>query len=287
MESSDDEGDSAAASLLAKTAFALFIFLPSCQKPQRSYQVDLRPADTVAVAKKTPPPVAQKKKSSKKKLYITFDDGPNKGTSNVLHIVKDEGVPVSFFIVGEHAFASTGQSRVWDSLRMAQHIELCNHSYTHGWHNRFNRYYENPDSVVADFKRAHDSLGLTNAIVRTPGRNIWRIDSLHFTDLKKSAAAADSLRNAGFTVMGWDLEWHYDHKTMSVTHTATELVQKIDSIFTHNKTMQDGHLVLLAHDQVYGKTADSLQLRQFLQLIKQKDEYELSVVTAYPGARKM
>jgi peptidoglycan/xylan/chitin deacetylase (PgdA/CDA1 family) len=49
------------------------------------------------------------KKNKKKKLYLTFDDGPNKGTKNVIDIIKDEDVPVSFFIVGEHVFASHGK----------------------------------------------------------------------------------------------------------------------------------------------------------------------------------
>jgi len=151
------------------------------------------------------PPLPKKK--HKKRLYLTFDDGPNKGTKNVLHIVQDEQVPVTFFIVGEHVFASHAQAQLWDSLQMSRHIAICNHSYSHA-NNRYEKYYQSPDSVVADFKRTQDSLGLDNPIVRTPGRNIWRIDTLRFTDLKKSAAAADSLQQAGFVrealaLIGW------------------------------------------------------------------------------------
>jgi hypothetical protein len=91
------------------------------------------------------------------------------------------------------------------------------------------------------------------------------------------------LQKAGFAVMGWDLEWHYDNKNMSVTHDAEKIVDQIDSIFTHNKTQNPEHLVLLAHDQVYVKSGDSSQLRKLLQLLKQKEEYELSVATDYPG----
>ncbi len=160
-------------------------------------------------------------------------------------------------------------------------MALCNHSYTHA-HNRYNKFYQAPDSVVADFQRARDSLHLTNNIVRTPGRNIWRIANMQFTDLKSSAAAADSLQMAGFVVMGWDLEWHYDPKTFSVLSTANEMLDQIDSAFAKKKTMQSDHLVLLAHDQVYKKPDDSVQLRKFLQGIKLKDDYELSLVTSYP-----
>lgn len=112
-----------------------------------------------------------------------------------MHIVQDKGVPVSFFVVGSHVFASPAQSRMWDSLKMMQQVALCNHSYLHA-HSRYESYYQQPDSVVSDFKRTHDSLRLNNTIARTPGRNIWRIDTLQLTDMKKSTAAADSLQNA-------------------------------------------------------------------------------------------
>jgi len=141
-----------------------------------------------------------------------------------------------------------------------------------------------PDSVVSDFQRSQDSLQLKNNIVRTPGRNAWRIDSLQFTDLKKSKAAVDSLQNAGFIVMGWDLEWHYDPKELSVMNNSDELLKQIDSVFTNNKTKSPENLVLLAHDQVYKKSKDSTELRQLIQKLKLKEEYELSLVTSYPGA---
>lgn len=229
-------------------------------------------------------PIVKTKK--KKKIYLTFDDGPNKGTPNVLKIIREEQVPVTFFVVGEHVYGSIDQQKTWDSLQAADDIEICSHSYTHAWHNKFNKFYQHPDSMIKDFKRAQDSLQLDNNIVRAPGRNAWRIDSLHYTDLKASKPALDSLQKAGFTVMGWDLEWHYDAKTLAVNNTADELINSIDSIFNHNKTKNPDNLVLLAHDQVYNKSADSLELHQFIKKLKIKDEYELSLVSSYPGTSK-
>jgi peptidoglycan-N-acetylglucosamine deacetylase len=43
---------------------------------------------------------------------------------------------------------------------------------------------------------------------------------------------------------------------------------------------------VLAHDQVYQKSGDSMQLRDFIQKLKKKDEYELSLVSNYPGIIK-
>ena len=279
MDSSADGDSDAATAVLTKALMLYLLVIPFSVYKSHPKNTSL----TASVVKVKAPPVAsakkQKKQSGRKRLYVTFDDGPNRGTRNVFRIVQDEGVPVSFFIVGEHVFASPSQSKMWDSLKMAQQIELCNHSFSHA-HSHYESYYTQPDSVVADFKRTADSLDLTNNIGRTPGRNIWRIDTLRFTDLKKSTDAADSLQKAGFTLMGWDLEWHFNHKTMCVETTAEGMIAQIDSVFKHNRTKRKGNLVLLAHDQAYVKSEDSFQLRQFFQLLK-KSDYELSLVGDY------
>lgn len=279
MDSSAD-GDGNAVNAVVTKALMLCLFLI----PFSVYKSHpkTRNLSTVFVKQKAPPVVFSKKAAKnkgRKKLYLTFDDGPNRGTRNVFRIVQDEGVPVSFFIVGEHVFASPSQTQMWDSLKMAQGIELCNHSFSHA-HSHYERFYESPDSVVADFKRTADSLDLTNNIGRTPGRNIWRVDTLRFTDLKKGVAAADSLQIAGFTLMGWDLEWSFNHKTMCVETTAEGMMAQIDSVFKHNRTRRKDNLVLLAHDQAYAKSEDSFQLRQFFQLLK-KSDYELSLISDY------
>jgi peptidoglycan-N-acetylglucosamine deacetylase len=287
MESSDDDGESVSAVTITKASLIFLFCLPAAlYKPHQKTDY-FQPVTTTAPKKEIVVTAIEpaKPKNKKKKVYLTFDDGPNKGTKNVLTIVKDENVPVSFFIVGEHVFASIGQQRTWDSLKMAKQIELCNHSFSHA-HCHYEKYYQSPDSVVSDFRRTKDSLGLDNDVARTPGRNTWRIDTLKFTDLKKTTAAADSLQNAGFVLMGWDLEWQFDHKTMSVTNTAEKMIAEIDSAFKHNRTKSSDHLVLLAHDQAYVKSDDSLQLRQFFQLLKKRDDFELMLVGDYPGVSK-
>jgi peptidoglycan-N-acetylglucosamine deacetylase len=285
--SPDDDGNSSTTTaLLSKAAFLCLFILPFAVYKSPAKEEGLtKPVARQSEAKALPEVLSSSSMTGKKKkrLYVTFDDGPNKGTHNILRIVEDEGVPVSFFVVGQHVFGSRTQSQLWDSLKATKQIELCNHSYSHA-KRRYESYYARPDSVVADFARTQDSLDLENTICRTPGRNIWRIDSLQVTDLKKSAAAADSLRNAGFQLMGWDLEWRFDHKTNCVV-TGEKMVEQIDSVFKHNCTRHKNNLVLLAHDQDYANSADSMELRRFFQLLKQK-EYELSLVREYPGIKK-
>ena len=276
-------GKGKAIALPLRSLFLLLVLI-ACTKPTResnsvlSKQYLLHPGPSAEVAKATPP------KKKKKKIYLTFDDGPNKGTRKVLSIIQQEKVPVTFFIVGEHVFASTSQHATWDSLKITESIELCNHSHTHA-HNKYSSYYRDADSVVHDFQRCQDSLHLDNNIARTPGRNIWRVDTLAYTDLKKSAAAADSLQNAGFAIIGWDLEWHYDHKTFTLNNTSDDLLKQIDSLFAYNKTRTPEHLVVLAHDQVYDKPDDSSELHQLIIKLKSRDEYELAIASKYPGMK--
>jgi peptidoglycan/xylan/chitin deacetylase (PgdA/CDA1 family) len=261
----------------------IILYLVACTKPVQEGKLRSKQAPKNKPEKQETVQVAAPVKKKKKKIYLTFDDGPNKGTRNGLDIVKDEQIPFTFFIVGEHVYASVNQNITWDSLLTTQGIDICSHSYSHALNNKYEKFYQSPDTVVSDFQRAQDSLQLTNNIVRTPGRNSWRMDSIQFTDLKKSKAAIDSLQKAGFIVMGWDLEWHFD-KDLSLKNTADEVIKQIDSVFNSKRTKTPDNLVLLAHDQVYYKSKDSTELRQFIQKLKMKEEYELSLATSYPGA---
>jgi peptidoglycan/xylan/chitin deacetylase (PgdA/CDA1 family) len=279
----DNQGAAQTASFFLK-ATLLFVCIAVCQRTGKS-KILSNPFSF-----KTKPPVAIARarptvKKKKKKIYLTFDDGPNKGTQKVLHIMQEEDVPVTFFIVGEHVFASVGQQQTWDSLKMAKQIEICNHSYTHAGHNHYEAYYNKPDSVVNDFKRSKDSLKLDNNVCRTPGRNAWRIDTLQYTDLRKSKIAVDSLEKAGFAIMGWDLEWHYNPRDLTLENTADDLMRQIDSVFAHHKTRSPERLVLLAHDQVYADVNDSIELHNFIHMLKLNEDYELELVSSYPGIK--
>jgi peptidoglycan-N-acetylglucosamine deacetylase len=220
----------------------------------------------------------------KKTIYLTFDDGPNKGTQKMMHIVNEEQVPVTLFIVGQHVYGSKEQTAIFDSVMNSKYFEIANHSYTHAFENKFAKFYTLPESVIKDFIRCADSLRLTANIIRTPGRNIWRTANITSTDIKTSKPAADSLFAGGFTEVGWDLEWHYDNQ-LKLQNDSDEMLQQVDSMFAHAKTKTPNHLVLLAHDQVYADASDSTELHQFIIKLKAKDEYNFEMVSKYPGLK--
>ncbi|MEO8771388.1 MAG: polysaccharide deacetylase family protein [Ferruginibacter sp.] len=246
------------------------IFKPPVVKPDSA---------VVAVKKKEIFPVKKKKKRT---IYLTFDDGPNKGTKNVMDIVEEEQVPVTLFVIGEHVYGSRYQLALYDSVSQNSLFEIANHSFTHAFENKYREFYEYPDSAAKDFERCADSLHLTSNIIRTPGRNIWRTDSISCTDLKSSIVAGDTLYAKGFKAMGWDLEWHFNDQHKLV-QTTDEMLNEIDSAFAKNKTKTTDHLVLLAHDIVYIGSDDSASLHNFIIQLKKKDEYNFETVSKYPG----
>jgi peptidoglycan/xylan/chitin deacetylase (PgdA/CDA1 family) len=282
--SSDDESEEHTTLKFFRYSF-LLVFFSSCSIDHR-YDNSL-PVKFIAQTKKKTPitetvkPVKPKKK---KTIYLTFDDGPNKGTKNVLAVVNEEHVPVSMFIVGKHVYDSWQQQAILDSLQNDSLIELCNHSFTHA-HNKYNKFYTNDSTVVTDFERCKDSLNLENNIVRTPGRNIWRTATVTSTDIKKSTEAADSLYKDGFTVVGWDVEWRFND-SLKLKQTTDEIINEVDSAFIKNKTKTPEHLVLLAHDQVFADSTDASSLKNFIRLLKLKDEYNIEFVSRYPGLKQ-
>jgi len=103
--------------------------------------------------------------------------------------------------------------------------------------------------------------------------------------MKSSGTAADSIYSNGFIAVGWDIEWHYD-KSQKLIQTDLEMVKGIDSAFANNKMKTKDHLVLLAHDRTFKKSDDSACLHRFITALKQKDEYNFEIISAYPGLTK-
>lgn len=221
---------------------------------------------------------------TKMKIYLTFDDGPNKGTRHVLQALKNEKIPATFFVVGVHVFDSPEQEETWQLLQADSSIEICNHSYSHA-RNLYASFYNKPSGVVVDFQRSQQALQLTNNIARMPGRNAWRIDSINHTDIAESRVAIDSLHAAGYDIMGWDIEWLFDHKTLAPDADTALLFRRIYNMLKAGTTRTHGHLVLMAHDQSFRNEEDALLLRGFLASLKNNPEYELVLASKYPGLK--
>lgn len=279
-----------------KKVFCFFIcFLPaillipaSCKQPRTEVKKKQPVIDSTVIKQQQQQLKADSQAKTvvhKKKIYLTFDDGPNKGTLNVLNAVKEDSVPASFFIVGKHVSDSPEQTATWQQLQADSAIELCNHSYSHAL-NHYKKYYRHPDSVVEDFEHNQQQLRFNNNLVRMPGRNAWRIDSIDHTDIKESKTSIDSVHHAGFDVMGWDVEWMFDHKTLSLTTDTDLLLRRIQNLLVSGKTRTPDHLVLLVHDQAFRSEVSVKKLHYLLRHLKDNPEYLLLLADRYPGIKK-
>ena len=271
---------------LLTLTFSAFYFYKEHRSAQNArLKMAVKKDSSTIITASLPTEETTPKKKKKKTIYLTFDDGPNKGTQNVMDIINDEQIPATLFVIGEHVYGSKLQASVYDSVRQSAYVELANHSYTHA-HNKFSKFYSVPDNVVNDFKRCADSLSLSSNIVRTPGRNIWRLNDIKHTDNYSSKDAADALQQSGYIVMGWDLEWHFNNQLQAI-QTYDQLAMQIDSMFVHNRTKTTDHLVLLAHDQVYSNAKDSTSLRKLVSKLKEKGDYDFAFINRYPGIEKL
>ena len=222
--------------------------------------------------------------STTKYVYLSFDDGPLFGTSACISICEDENVKASFFQIGLHQSRSNWGKKLYNRILSRPDLFLLsNHSFSHTY-GKYVQFYNQPDSALADFMHAADVLQTTNNIVRLPGNNGWRTDSIQFSS-KMVRPLLHKLDSAGFNVVGWDLEWQYTKNGRPI-QTANFMAKMVDSMFAMKAYKTKNHLVILMHDHMFKNTDDSVQLVQFVQLLKYGNRYQFALLDAYPGLKK-
>ncbi|ASW73806.1 xylanase [Chryseobacterium piperi] len=260
---------------------ATSILLDSCNQKESEQIIN----NGNPVAKTVPISDEEEDSSGKRVIYLTFDDGPNRGTENLLKILHKRNVYATAFVVGKHCYDSKKQKSDMELLKKDPMVELANHSFTHA-HNKYSNFYKNPDAVVHDFDLAKDSLKLYDKIARTPGRNIWRLNTVNSTDIKSSTNAANRLRKAGYKVIGWDLEWRPTNRmVLKGDHQA--MLKKVDSVFFNNLEKTSRHLVFLTHDQ-YLADADSInELDLFIEKLQKTNRFVFKKISDYPKVNEI
>ena len=224
--------------------------------------------------------------STKKYIYLSFDDGPQHGTTSCYDLCKQEGIKASFFMVGQHtAQKSDGKSIVSMIRESYPQILLANHSYTHA-NGKYLYYYHHPKFAEEDLLRTQDSLHIPFKIIRLPGNRSWvREGEMKATKLAKPLALL--LDSAGYNIIGWDLEWNFNHKSARPVQSASKLAAQVDSAFAKSDTHVKNHLVILSHDRMFQRPADADSLAKFIHILKQNPTYVFETVDHYPGLKKL
>ncbi len=222
--------------------------------------------------------------TTKSYIYLTFDDGPQPGTMNCYHIVRDLGVKATFFMVGMHAW-DQHQRSVVDSIRNGYpDILLANHSYTHA-NNHYHYFYEHPYMSLDDFLKAQQSLNVPFKIVRLPGNSAWvRQGEVRASKLVKPVSLL--LDSLGYNVIGWDVEWNFNHKTARPVQSVSSMLKLVNEAVNRHESHTRRHVVILSHDRMFRHPEDADSLYQFISELKKNPAYVFETIGNYPKLKQ-
>lgn len=223
--------------------------------------------------------------SSKKYIYLTFDDGPQNGTTAVFELCKHMGIKASFFMVGAHAYNKNLKDIVGNIREAYPQILLCNHSFSHA-NGKYRFFYNHPEMAAADFLKAQQSLNVPYKILRLPGNRAWiRQNEIKASDLV--APVCNILDHEGYNAIGWDVEWNFKHKNAKPVQTPEQMLAIVDSAFARNETRTNNHIVILSHDRMFRDQNYTDSLAKFIMLLRRNPNYVFETVDHYPGLKPL
>ncbi|WP_310551720.1 polysaccharide deacetylase [Paenibacillus glufosinatiresistens] len=136
--------------------------------------------------------------SSGKVVYLTFDDGPSATTDRLLDLLDEHGAKATFFMLGPHIAAHTGEVK-----RM---VKAGNAVGLHGMSHVKSKFYASPASALNEMNRDNAALqsaaGITTPLIRTP----------YGSKPYLTKAYRDALLEQGFLLWDWNvdsLDWKY------------------------------------------------------------------------------
>ena len=219
--------------------------------------------------------------STKKYIYLTFDDGPYKGSKQINQITKDENIKATVFIVGLNAYTKNLKQLIND-YNHNDLIEVSNHTYSHANRNKFKGYYSNPEQVLADVIKNDTFFNLTSKFVRLPGRNTWRVGETKKNDYDTgSKNTSDLLANNNYYILGWDYEWNKISKNHPLDHPE-KIYNGIMYRLNNNLTLTKNHLVLLMHDDMFDKDSNAEKLRALIKMLQNDPDIIFETASNYP-----
>jgi len=207
---------------------------------------------------------------SKKILYLTFDDGPIKGTKNVLDILEQENVDATMFCVGKHILR---RKYLFIREKQMSNLLVANHTYSHA-DGHYRRFYSKLKGVLRDIEHGQVIVG-GKKFLRLAGRNVWRLPKVKRDDygLPKSQRRVeikdyDKLSREGYHIVGWDVEWGFNHRSGTPNCSAQELASRVERVYHKRKSVKNGKIILLTHDFMFRGERNSQELRDFIRIMK-------------------
>ncbi len=241
--------------------------------------------DSTAVVAKPVPGTPIKYDSTKHYIFLTWDDGPQPpGTTNCKRVFTEQGIKATFFVVGFNA-PSPSKLRIVEGLRNSYpEFLIANHSYSHGFNNKYKSFYEHPDSAIQDFMRNEKMLNVPVKIIRLPGNTAW-VGKGEMKGPKSTMPVCQRLQDLGYNVIGWDIEWQFYNKPHfgSVPkQSVDQIIKEINDSFDSDLNNEPNTVVLLAHDRMFEKQQYVDSLTKFVATLKKDPRNVFETIDHYP-----
>lgn len=195
---------------------------------------------------------------AEKVAYLTFDDGPDdKVTPQILDILKAEGVPATFFVLGNMVEQNPS---VLKRIFNEGHA-IGNHSYNHVYSELYRSPWDFADQFIKTDEIIKETIGVRPLIIRAPGGTAGVFNNDYW-------AIVDSCGYA---------EYDWNASTEDATASVPNASKQVDNIVKQLKNYQPNTLIVLMHSKS-GKEETAKALPALIDLLRNKG-YKFGVVT--------
>lgn len=219
--------------------------------------------------------------SAEKVIFLTFDDGPLRGTQNILNVLQQEQVNATMFMVGKHIKAN---KKLYEKVLDCSHVCVANHTYSHA-DGKYRKFYSDGLHLLKDVKKndmmlSKERRSVSTACIplRLAGRNVFRLPALSSNDpyiqrtqRNDEAPKYDTLYQDGFYIYGWDAEWSYDPSNGKPIESPEKIVDNLERIYRKKCAKCGNKVILLMHDFMFRDRFNGEEnLHVLIRLLKEK-----------------
>ena len=174
-------------------------------------------------------------------IYLTFDDGPNEGTTNViLDILKDEGIKATFFVTCKGPDYLI--KRMYDEGHTVA-LHTCTHEYS--------QVYASVDNYFNDLNRVSNRVknitGIDAKIIRFPGGSSNTISRNYHYGIMSTLTSM--VLDRGYRYFDWNI----DSNDAGGANSSNQVYNNVTNNLSHNRAN-----VVLMHD-IKSQTRDALR----------------------------
>lgn len=191
-------------------------------------------------------------------VYLTFDDGPDDIiTPQILDVLKDEGVPATFFVLGTMVEKNP---EVLKRIFREGHA-IGNHSYNHV----YKELYKSPWDFVSQFTKTDDIImeyiGVRPLIIRAPGGTAGVFNEDYW----------DMIDACGYVAFDWNIS------TEDATAKTPNASTQINNVIKQMEDLAPHTVIILMHSKA-GKDETVKALPELIHMLKDWG-YKFGVIT--------